>query len=218
MIVLRALAALLSYPRPELRAALPEIAEVLRTAQHLPARDRADLQALIGEIAAGDGLEAEGRYVELFDRGRSTSLNLFEHLHGDARGRGQAMVELKQLYERAGFALAGNELPDYLPVLLEYLSCRDMPEVREILGDCAHIVRSIGEVLLKRCSHYAAVLQAVLIIAGEVPLDPVRAGRRPAERVDPDRDWFERPAFEPDAAMLATDAPFAAPRADWSKP
>ena len=90
---------------------------VRRTPAGSEKRDRADLRALIGEIAAGDGLDAEERYVELFDRGQATSLNLFEHLHGDARDRGQAMVELKQLYERAGFALARNELPDYLPVL-----------------------------------------------------------------------------------------------------
>lgn len=208
MIALRALAALLGYPRPELRAALPEIAEVLRTAPGIPAPDRGTLIALVEEIETADQLDAEERYVETFDRGRATSLNLFEHVHGDGRDRGQAMVELKQMYERAGFELVTCELPDHLPVLLEYLSERDKPEITDVLGDCAHIVRSIGEALLKRQSPYAAVLQAVLRIAGEPPLDPVRAARRPKERLDPDRDWAERPAFEPDAATLATDTPF----------
>jgi len=208
MIALRALAALLGYPHPDLRSALPEIAEVLRQASAIPAADREALLALINEIAASDQLDAEERYVATFDRGRATSLNLFEHLHGDSRDRGQAMVELKQMYERAGFALTTSELPDYLPVLLEYLSQRDKAEIIDVLGDCAHIVCSIGEALLKRESRYAAVLQAVLRIAGEPPLDPVRAAKRPKERLDPDRDWAERPAFEPDAATIAADTPF----------
>lgn len=210
MIVLRALAALLGYPDPDLLAALPEIAEALRDAARIPTADRDALAALIDELAAADPLEAEERYVALFDRGRSTSLNLFEHLHGDARDRGQAMVELKQLYERAGFVLTSKELPDHLPVLLEYLSQRDKAEVADMLGDCAHIVRAIGEALLKRQSRYAAVLQAVLRMAGEPPLDAVRAAKRPKERLDPDRDWAERPAFEPDAPAIAADTPSGA--------
>lgn len=208
MIALRALAALLSYPDPDLRLALPEIADTLRTASRIPRADRDALMALIEEITAADQLDAEERYVALFDRGRSTSLNLFEHLHGDARDRGQAMVELKQMYERAGFTLTTNELPDHLPVLLEYLSERNPTEVKDVLGDCAHIVRSIGEALLKRESRYAAVPQAILRIAGEPPLDSLRAARRPKERLDPDRDWAERPAFEPDAATITADPPF----------
>lgn len=209
MIALRALAALLGYPTAELRAGLPEIAEVLRQARAIPAADREALLALIDEIAAADPLDAEERYVAIFDRGRATSLNLFEHLHGDGRDRGQAMVELKQMYERGGFSLSTCELPDHLPVLLEYLSTRDKAEIADVLGDCAHIVRSIGEALLKRESRYAAVPQAVLRIAGEPPLDPARAAKRPKEKLDLDRDWAERPAFEPDPAVLAADAPFS---------
>ncbi|MGH7155207.1 MAG: nitrate reductase molybdenum cofactor assembly chaperone, partial [Acetobacteraceae bacterium] len=189
-------------------SALPEIAEILRNAASIPAADRSALMALIDEIATADQLDAEERYVEVFDRGRATSLNLFEHLHGDSRDRGQAMVELKQMYERAGFGMTTSELPDHLPVLLEYLSQRDKAEITDVLGDCAHIVRSIGEALLKRETRYAAVPQAVLRIAGEPPLDSVRAARRPKERLDLDRDWTERPAFEPDAATIAADTPF----------
>jgi nitrate reductase molybdenum cofactor assembly chaperone NarJ/NarW len=199
MLALRALGALLAYPRPELRAALPEIAGVLDDCRAIPAAGRAALRELIDELAAMDQLDGEERYVELFDRGRATSLNLFEHLYGDARDRGQAMVELKSLYERAGFSLATRELPDYLPALLEYLSCREIAEIRDMLVDCADIVRAIGEALVKRGSRYAAVFEALLAIAKAPPLDPVRAERRSAERIDLDRDWRDRPAFEPDA-------------------
>ena len=114
------------------------------------------------KLVDGDLLEAEERYVGAFDRGRATSLHLFEHLYGDGRDRGAAMVDLKRLYERAGFTLATSELPDYLPVLLEYLSCRDLAGARDMLSDCVHILRRIADVLIARDSAYAAVLQALL--------------------------------------------------------
>jgi nitrate reductase delta subunit len=140
-------------------------------------------------------LEAEVRYVELFDRGRAASLHLFEHLHGEGRDRGQAMVELMRLYQRAGYELSPRELPDYLPVVLEYLSCRDLREAREILGDCAHILRRIGQSLVARGSSYAAILQALLVIAGEAPVDIAAVPRVIERTTDLDRDWFEQPAF-----------------------
>ena len=195
MIVLRALGALLSYPREDLRQALPEIAEAIRASRHIAKRERDGLMILIDDLASGDLLAAEERYVELFDRGRATSLNLFEHLHGESRDRGDAMVELKRRYERAGFELATRELPDHLPVVLEYLSCRGVAETGDMLRDCAHLLKRIGGALIARESSYAAVVQALLVIAGEAPLDPA-AVPRVADRDDnTDRDWFEQPAF-----------------------
>lgn len=193
--VLRALGALLAYPDEPLRAALPEIAAAVRSCDLILPGDRAALLALIEAIASADALEAEERYVERFDRGRSTSLHLFEHVHGEARDRGQAMVELKGLYERAGLHLAVNELPDYLPVVLEYLSCRSLAEARELLGECAHILRSIGEALLAHGSPYAAVPCALLGLIGREGPAADACGRTP-EPQDLDRDWRERPAFE----------------------
>ncbi|SDR59361.1 respiratory nitrate reductase chaperone NarJ [Rhizobiales bacterium GAS113] len=195
MIVLRAFSALLSYPRDELMQALPELAGVVRTSPLVAPRERRGLLALIDELAQGELLEMEERYVELFDRGRATSLNLFEHLHGEGRERGDAMVELKRHYERAGFELSTRELPDYLPVVLEYLSCRDLAETKDMLSDCAHILKKLGTALLARRSTYAAVPQALLVIAGEEIVD---AASVPATREKPealDREWFEEPAF-----------------------
>jgi nitrate reductase delta subunit len=195
MIIFRALGALLSYPREDLRRALPEIAEAIRASALIAARQRKDLLALIDDLGSGDLLEAEERYVELFDRGRSVSLHLFEHLHGEGRDRGQAMVDLKNLYERAGYELSARELPDYLPVVLEYLSCRDLGEARELLGDCANIVRRIGQSLIARGSHYAAVLQALLVIAGEAAINASSVPRVADRAEHLDSDWFEQPAF-----------------------
>ena len=146
MLLFRALSALLSYPSRDMRQALPEIAEVVNAATLLASREQRGLLDLIDELVRGDLLEAEERYVDLFDRGRALSLHLFEHLHGDSRDRGEAMVDLKRIYERAGFDLSARELPDYLPVVLEYLSCRDLAEARAMLADCAHILTTIGRV------------------------------------------------------------------------
>ncbi|MBS0364394.1 MAG: nitrate reductase molybdenum cofactor assembly chaperone [Proteobacteria bacterium] len=206
VLLFRALSALLSYPSAQLRLALPEIAAVIGDATTLGASERRGLLDLTAELGRGDLLEAEERYVDLFDRGRALSLHLFEHLHGDSRDRGEAMVELKQLYERGGFELSARELPDYLPVLLEYLSCRNLTEARAMLADCAHILANIGTALLARGSGYAAVLQALLVIAGEKPIDATRV---PAvkERDEPlDRDWAEEPAFA-GAPQTAANAP-----------
>lgn len=217
MLVFRALAALLAYPTAGLRAALPEIAAAVRESPLLPAHDRREVLSLVELLADADPLWAEERYVELFDRGRATSLHLFEHVHGDARDRGEAMVELKEVYARAGLELAANELPDYVPVVLEYLSCRDMAEAREMLGDCARILRAVGEALLQRRSRYGVVFQALLSMIGETGLDAKAAARRGSEKEDLDRDWFEEPAFAPQPGAGAVPAatlfdPFAKSR------
>lgn len=193
-LLLRALSALLAYPDAQLRAALPEIRDAIRDARVVGKRQQADLVALVDEIAVSDPLEAEGRYVDLFDRGRRTSLNLFEHVHGDGRQRGPAMLELKQRYLDAGMEPASDELPDHLPLLLEYLSCRDAAEIRSTIGEIAHILRALGNTLLKKSSRYAAVMAALLAVGGEQGLD-ASAPVPPPE--DLDRAWEEKPAFAP---------------------
>jgi nitrate reductase molybdenum cofactor assembly chaperone NarJ/NarW len=206
MLVFRAFSVLLSYPSEQLRQALPEIADVVRAAPLVAPRERRDLLDLIDELGRGDLLEVEERYVDLFDRGRASSLHLFEHLHGESRDRGDAMVDLKQVYERAGFELSTRELPDFLPVVLEYLSCRDLAEARAMLSDCAHILTTIGRSLIARGSRYAAVLQALIVIAGEGRIDVAKVPpvKQRAEALD--RDWAEEPAFAgaPTAASPST--------------
>ena len=207
-LLLRALSALLAYPDAELRAALPEIADAIRDVRAIDAALRERLVALVDEIAASDPLEAEGRYVDLFDRGRRTSLNLFEHVHGDGRQRGPAMLELKQRYLDAGLEPVADELPDHLPLLLEYLSCRDAAEVRDTIGEIAHILRVLGNTLLKRRSRYAAVMAALLALGGEKGLD-AQAPVPPDE--DLDQAWEEKPAFAPPEPNPAVTPERAAP-------
>jgi nitrate reductase delta subunit len=206
--LLRALSALLAYPDAELRAALPEIADAIRDARDIDAARREGLLALVDEIAASDPLEAEGRYVDLFDRGRRTSLNLFEHVHGDGRQRGPAMLELKQRYLDGGMQPVDDELPDHLPLLLEYLSCRDAREVLNTIGEIAHILRQLGNTLLQRRSRYAAVMAALLALGNEAGLD-AHAPVPPAE--DLDQAWEEKPAFAPPEPNPAVTPEHAAP-------
>jgi nitrate reductase delta subunit len=210
MVVLRALGALLTYPRPELRAALPEIHDVIASSALLDAARRRHLERLIAELSEGDPLDLEQRYVALFDTGRATCLWLFEHVHGESRDRGQAMVDLKGIYERAGFHLAANELPDYLPAVLEYLSYRELSEVRDMLGDCAHILRKIGERLGSRGSPYAAVFDALLVIAAQPGLElspaSVSDAASPTSMPHVDDDWMEPPAFGPGSPGSAAES------------
>ena len=121
--------------------------------------------------------------MQLFDRGRGTSLHLFEHVHGDSRDRGPAMIDLAQTYEKAGLLLAPGELPDYLPAVLEFVSTQPPREAKAFLGEMAHILNAIFGALQKRESAYASVLGALLELAGE-KAQPVAAGRRGAARRD----------------------------------
>jgi nitrate reductase delta subunit len=164
---LRALAWLLRYPDAGLRAAAAELGAALRDEGALAAGRLAELDALVRRLASAPGLRLEAEYVELFDRGRRTALHLFEHVHGDSRDRGPAMVDLIKTYDRAGLQLVPDELPDYLPVVLEFASTQPPAQAREFLRESAHIVRAIFSALLERQSPYASVLAAVLDLAGE---------------------------------------------------
>jgi nitrate reductase molybdenum cofactor assembly chaperone NarJ/NarW len=191
MKTLKLLAVLLSYPSAELVAALPEIGRRLGADASLRSQTQDALAGLLAELRREDLLDLQERYVAQFDTSRATALHLFEHVHGDSRDRGQAMVDLNALYARSGFTLAGNELPDFLPAVLEYLSARAAGEVREMLEDCTHILRAVGERLLDGGSPYAAVFSALLDLQREPPLLAGRSGARRERALDD--DWQETP-------------------------
>lgn len=162
----KALAVLLEYPSEDMIRALPEIEAVLRDEKMLTDADLRVLKPLLELFGNSDAMDLQESYVDTFDRGRATSLNLFEHVHGESRDRGQAMVDLKALYEKRGFELSANQLPDFLPALLEYLSLAPIEDAHELLDDCAHILQSIGAALARRNSPYAAILQVLLRFTG----------------------------------------------------
>ena len=188
---LRVLARLLSYPDAGMRGHLPAMRDALRGERALGAARLAELEALMDALLRADPLEAEADYVHLFDRGRATSLHLFEHVHGDSRDRGPAMIDLGQTYENAGLVLAEGELPDYLPAVLEFVSTQPPPEARAFLGEMAHIFNAIFNALQQRESAYASVLGALLELAGE-KAQPVT----PAAEEALDESWAEPVVFD----------------------
>jgi nitrate reductase delta subunit len=161
----RALSALLCYPSAELQAAIPEIRAVLAGEGLLPPARLAALEPLLASLEADDIYELQENHVLLFDRSRSLSLSLFEHVHGESRARGMAMVDLLETYRAGGFDLIGPELPDHLPVLLEYLSTRPLDETRGMLADASHILAALAERLVRRKAGHAAVLGGLLDLA-----------------------------------------------------
>lgn len=161
----KALSAFLSYPSTELQGAIPAIREAFRTEDILLAGEVAALAPLLDEIETSDIYDLQERYVLLFDRSRTLSLNLFEHIHGEGRDRGGAMVDLLETYRAHGFDLVGTELPDHLPVLLEFASTLEPNEARDILTDAGHIIAVLAERLTRRETPYAAVLIALSQIA-----------------------------------------------------
>jgi len=162
---LKCLSVLLSYPTEELVAAVPAIREAVSAEGLVPKSEMGPLLALIDGFATGDIYDLQERYGLLFDRTRSLSLNLFEHVHGESRERGQAMVDLKDHYARHGLELGSGEMPDFLPLFLEFLSTRPLPEARALLGQPLHVLTALRERLSKRKSVYAAAFAALESIA-----------------------------------------------------
>ncbi|WP_372884279.1 nitrate reductase molybdenum cofactor assembly chaperone [Shimia sp.] len=154
----KALSALLCYPSVELKEAAGAIGEVLRQENILSPASVSAIQPLLDDLETMDIYELQERYVILFDRSRTLSLNLFEHVHGEGRERGSAMVDLLETYRAGGYDLTSTELPDHLPILLEFLSTRPLDEAKEILQDAGHIIAALAERLNRRESIYAAVM------------------------------------------------------------
>jgi len=181
---LRVLSALLSYPTEAHRAAAPEMRAALEEEGLIPAPVRRRVLDLVRQHETRDLLDLQERYVLLFDRTRSLSLHLFEHVHGESRDRGQAMVELLRMYEEAGLQPDPSELPDFLPMFLEYLSGQPADRALEFLGQPLHVIVALRERLAKRKSDYVAVFHALEALArGEVDAESLAAAR-----AEPDDD------------------------------
>ena len=188
---LRVLARLLSYPDAELRSHLSAMRDALHTERAITLGRLAELDVLMDTLSSSDALDTEAVYVQLFDCGRATSLHLFEHVHGDSRDRGPAMIDLAQTYDKAGLYLAPGELPDYLPVVLEFVSTQPPREARAFLSEMAHIFNAIFSALQQRQSAYASVIGALLELAGEKAQEVKLAPEEPL-----DESWVEPVVFD----------------------
>ncbi|MFY8153830.1 MAG: nitrate reductase molybdenum cofactor assembly chaperone, partial [Hyphomicrobiales bacterium] len=206
----KVLSALAAYPGAAMVEAIPAMRQVLEAERLLAAPARRLIEPLLADLAGGDLMDLQERYVFLFDRTRSLSLHLFEHVHGESRDRGQAMVDLKQLYEAAGFALNTSELPDYIPAFLEYLSLRPADEAVSFLGETVHILITLAERLEKRSSPYAGLFRAMVALSKAKPKPEDMAaivaddGIQPDDLEALDAVWQEEEVtFGPGAAAAA---------------
>ncbi len=188
----RALAALIAYPTEGLQAATAEIASVLAEEGLVPAPRRAAIDGLLIELADRDIYDLQERYFALFDRSRTLSLHLFEHVHGESRDRGQAMADLIELYRGHGFEPTASELPDFLPLFLEFLSLLPGHEAQALLAEPAGILQTLADRLVTRKSAYAAVFQALATLANAPAIDlPDTNAEDPDDLVALDAAWEE---------------------------
>ncbi len=188
----RALAALIAYPTEALQAAAGEIAAVLAEEGLVAAPRRAAIDDLLTELAGRDIYELQERYFALFDRSRTLSLHLFEHVHGESRDRGQAMADLIALYRDHGFEPTASELPDFLPLFLEFLSLLPAHEAQALLAEPAGILQALADRLVTRKSTYAAVFQALATLANAPTIDlPDTGVEDPDDLVALDAAWEE---------------------------
>jgi len=188
----RALAALISYPTEALQAATSEIASVLAEEGLVPSSHRAAIDGLLAELAGRDIYELQERYFALFDRSRTLSLHLFEHVHGESRDRGQAMADLIELYRGHGFEPTATELPDFLPLFLEFLSLLPGHEAQALLAEPAGILQALAERLVSRKSAYAVVFAALATLANAPAIDrPDTSAEDPDDLVALDAAWEE---------------------------
>lgn len=165
MIELVIVSRLLEYPDAALWQHQQEMFEALASSEKLSKEDAHALGVFLRDLVAQDPLDAQAAYSELFDRGRATSLLLFEHVHGESRDRGQAMVDLMAQYERHGLLLDSHELPDHLPLYLEYLAQLPEEEALGGLRDVAPILGLLSARLQQRESRYAVLFELLLKLA-----------------------------------------------------
>lgn len=163
---LKVLSILLTYPEAEMLAALDEMRTIILQEKQLRAENQQSLLLLIDSFQQQALLDLQSSYVDLFDRGRFLSLHIFEHIHGESRDRGQAMVDLLQMYEAHGFELAARELPDYIPLFLEFLAQQQQEQAIQWLQDAMSVFSLLSARLTGRNCPYHAVFDALQDMAG----------------------------------------------------
>ena len=206
MRLLKLISVLLDYPQDELWQHGDELLDAISDEVTLPTPRRDALTAFVRELLQTDPLTAQDAWLQTFDRGRSMSLLIFEHIHGESRDRGQAMVDLIEAYRKNGFELSAKELPDYLPLLLEFLAHRPQNEVQDWLTHISHIVGMLAARAGERGSSYQVLFELLLVLAdGKLDLTVLRqrASEEPRDDTPEEMDRL----WEDEMVQFGTEAP-----------
>ncbi len=195
----KVLSVLLSYPQADWIEHCDELEQVLYDEKLLSKQKLKGVSELIKRIKSSDLIELQERYVATFDRGASHSLHLFEHIHGESRDRGQAMIDLLEMYNANGLDVGTSDLPDYLPVFLEFLSTQNIKVAAHFLGETQKVLMLISERLAKKELDYKHVFAALIEVAdGKVNRTEIKkivAAEKEETFTDVDADWIEPEAF-----------------------
>ena len=192
---------LLTYPEGTVYSESNELSQTLRSEALLPEKFIKKVEIFLTAQKNQDLMAAQEDYVETFDRGRAHCLHLFEHIHGESRDRGQAMVDLSETYAAKGLHIDSSELPDYLPLFMEYLSRCELQDATELLGEAIDVIAVIGAKLKKRKSPYADIftsIEALSVVKADT--EKIKTALREAHK-DPetleelDKQWKEAEAF-----------------------
>lgn len=199
----KALGMMLCYPHKDWVGGAKELSQIVADEGLIKdSNDLQQFQKFAARLQERDTLDSQEEYVETFDRNKSLSLHLFEHIHGESRDRGQAMVDLKEIYQESGYELDNHELPDYLPVFLEHLSYLPQDEATEMLKEPIKILKALGKRLAERGSDYAVIFNLLLKIAGEEVEEVKKRKVVEASYEQLDKEWEENPI-----TFLGSEAP-----------
>ncbi len=202
MLTFKLLGLLLSYPSEGLQQHMADVKTAIADEGMVPAKIQKPLFEFMDDLARRNLMRVQEEYVALFDRGRAHSLYLFEHIHGESRDRGQAMVDLADHYKEHGYTLSANELPDYLPLFLEFLAQVPPTDAQELLGETIHIIAGVGAKLkAKKCGYHHVYRALEAISTVKVDEKFLKQAVSEAEKEDTslealDKDWEDAPAFD----------------------
>lgn len=191
MRIYKILSILLCYPEQDLVDNVDTLCSLLEA----DGIDVTELNKLLTYLATEDLISLQENYVQTFDRTPTHSLHLFEHIHGEDRIRGQAMVDLMDEYKAAGFELVSEELPDYLPLFLEFLTVCEQAKAKELLGEAIDVINHIGQKLLQSESIYADIFKVLVELSPVEPkpltVPPIRDMDEAMEKFGPNHEGVE---------------------------
>lgn len=156
------ISSLLLYPNEEWMSELPDICSLITSLKDLELKEK--INSFVRSVQKKGIIALEQEYIETFDFGNNTNLYITYDKYGEQRERGQALLSLKQLYESEGCEVIEQELPDYLPLVLEFLSVASEENTHKLIYSLGPVIEIISENLNKTKSDYAILMDSLLYI------------------------------------------------------